>query len=606
MSDFPDDENEYPTQDGIPRHARVEDLKRYVAGGFHPVHVGDRLGPDERFEIHHKLGYSDACTVWLCLDRVDGCRVAVKIFQAEKSSTSHPEVTALRLFEGIPRQELRANHIFPIREHFWLEGPNGRHLCFVVEVLGPAISYSLEGIGLDTPDLITDFCFQAAKSLKYLHDKKICHGDFQPDHIRLQLDFDRMKDVEIYDIFGEVKIWHLKDSPGKGNGSRPKYLVEPASIVGAEARYRTGRIAIDDFSSSHLAGETRNASPRRQVLDANYTPPEIRFLKESSSAGFAGDIWCLASTIHLVRTTKLLLARLPSNSSLVSWLAWAHGPFPRAYWNAIGEFLANDSAVPVFTANTIAQKPPASSPRYLHGRAERKSAGGYSPDWGLNRDEVVALLLGGVETPWVMERRKAWRDDRTKYLRVKLPTNWSVWTKFQEQRGRVTGLKTLLSEDLGKERQWYECTDSDGDDGYQEESRVCPDVLGDAVRRRLNGAWDPLVAEGLSADPTPGSSAKGNNNKKRPLMASDTQAVEPNPKRAKTKLITERNLRDQVERVEQAFDGMTKFSYCLRAAEVELLSDLLGKMLKNDAKDRIGVDEVLKHGWFERCREMNV
>jgi serine/threonine protein kinase len=162
--------------DKLPSYARVEKLKRYVFGGYHPVHLGDRIGTAERFEVHHKLGFSDTCTVWLCLDRVKIRRVGVKILRAAKSTDTSAEVAALRLFKDYDGRELRSNHIYPIEEHFWIDGPNGRHLCLVVEVLGPSISYSLKGIGFDNPDILTDLCYQATQALKYLHDREICHG----------------------------------------------------------------------------------------------------------------------------------------------------------------------------------------------------------------------------------------------------------------------------------------------------------------------------------------------------------------------------------------------------------------------------------------------
>jgi serine/threonine-protein kinase SRPK3 len=37
----------------------------------------------------------------------------------------------------------------------------------------------------------------------------------------------------------------------------------------------------------------------------------------------------------------------------------------------------------------------------------------------------------------------------------------------------------------------------------------------------------------------------------------------------------------------------------LSSEEVELLADLLGKMLKYDPRDRIGIDEVVEHPWFQ-------
>jgi hypothetical protein len=46
----------------------AEWIEDYRPGGFHPVHIGDRIGPDERFVIQRKLGYGADATVWLALD----------------------------------------------------------------------------------------------------------------------------------------------------------------------------------------------------------------------------------------------------------------------------------------------------------------------------------------------------------------------------------------------------------------------------------------------------------------------------------------------------------------------------------------------------------
>ncbi|KAI1170084.1 kinase-like domain-containing protein [Nemania sp. FL0916] len=598
-------EDAYSTSTALPPYARVENISNYVVGGFHPIHFGDQIGPDERFEVHHKLGYSDACTVWLCLNRSDGRRVAVKVFRADKSAESETETEALHLFEGMDRAELEANHMFPVDEYFWIDGPNGHHICFIVQILGPAISYGLPEMDLDTPDFLTDVCFQAARGLKYLHDKKVCHGDFRPDHMRMQLNLEAMSEVKIYDLLGEPKVWHLTDHHDDGGGGQPRYLAEPADMADLERNYRTGKIAVDSFSSSYREGD----ATKPQISDIHCTAPETCFLNKF--CGMSSDIWVLASTIHLIRTTKLLLARLESKSSLVSWLTWAYGPFPQEYWGAIGEYLSADSAVPVFTVKTISQEPPLAHrtqvPRQTVPKIDK-----YVNEWGFNRDSVVALLLGEEETPRSIWRREMLQNDkdRSKYLRIKLPKNSNVWNKFQEQRKQVTGYKSLLHEDLSKERQWYQDTDALNGEGQYTPQRP-PSGIDDATLQRLNGTWSP----GQVSKPSIGDlikNDKGNvdapeeepvssikSSEKRPLPET-SQEVEPDPKRAK-KFITEHNLRDQVERVEQ-YDGMTRFSYRLQPREVDLLADLLGDMLKNDPNERISVDTVLQHKWFDASR----
>ncbi|KAI0103897.1 kinase-like domain-containing protein [Nemania sp. FL0031] len=591
--DSPRSEREGSTPEELPAYARVEDIERYTVGGFHPIHLGDRIGPEDRFEVHHKLGHSNACTAWLCFDHKNEYHVCVKIFQADQSSESHPEIGALRLFEGVDPEELRFNHIFTIDEYFWIDGPNGRHLCFVVEVLGPAISYSLRGMDLDTPDLLTNLCFQAAQSLKYLHDKGICHGDFRPEHIRMQIDTDAMGSADVYELFGEPKLWYLDDTDSEMNYRKPRYQVEPADIASVEAKYRTGRIAIDSFFASHREGVVTEP----QILDTQYAAPEIRFLKKS--CGTSSDIWSLASTIYLVRTAKLLLAQLDSRSSLVSWLAWAYGPFPQDYWKAVGEYLSSDSAIPIFTTNTLFQKPLALTKRDLT-RPERENI-----EWGESRRKVVAALLGGEETPRSVQQRKKLQDenDHSNYLRIKLPKNSKVWARFQEQRKQLTGFRSLLHEDLSKERQWYQDTDALNDQAEHMSERR-PSATEDVVFQRLNGNWEPdaEVSKGYIAQMDmmiEYADDSVNKNGKRVLI--EDQGVQPNPKKVKM-FVAEHNLRDQVECVEQD-NGMTKLSYRLQLDEVDLLASLLRDMLRNDPSERISIDEVLQHEWFDASRK---
>jgi serine/threonine protein kinase len=46
----------------------TEWVEHYRPGGFHPVHIGDCLGPNDRYIIHKKLGDGGYSTVWLALD----------------------------------------------------------------------------------------------------------------------------------------------------------------------------------------------------------------------------------------------------------------------------------------------------------------------------------------------------------------------------------------------------------------------------------------------------------------------------------------------------------------------------------------------------------
>lgn len=421
--------------------------------------------------------------------------------------------------------------------------------------------------------------------------------DYCPDHMKMQLDSDAMRRFKIYELFGEPKVWHLNNAPSENSERRPRYLVEPGDVLGAESKYRTGRIAIDCFSTSYRAGDVIES----HISDTHYCPPEIRFLKKS--AGFASDIWTLASTIYLIRINKLLFARLESKSSLVSWMNWAYGPFPQTYWEAIGKYLSDDSVVPIFAVKLMPQRPVSSKWRSRR-KAEVESTG-YPREWGDNRREVVASLLGDEETPRSIQQRKMLQEeqDRSKYLRIKLPKNSNVWTRYQEQRKRLTGYQSLLHEDLSKERHWYQLTVAPSGE-YEDTPKRLPSSIDDATLQRLNSTWDPEFAAAPSRgmDTSGGPEEMGNSaNPNGKRILAEPKEAQPALKRTRL-FVPEHNLRDRVERVEQD-DGMTKVSYRLQPKEADLLADLLRGMLMSNPDERISIDEVLRHDWFKEAKK---
>jgi hypothetical protein len=59
----------YPASHAVKPH---EPIERYVAGGFHPVDLGDTFGDGRRYIVRHKLGYGGFSTVWPAWDAKEG------------------------------------------------------------------------------------------------------------------------------------------------------------------------------------------------------------------------------------------------------------------------------------------------------------------------------------------------------------------------------------------------------------------------------------------------------------------------------------------------------------------------------------------------------
>lgn len=160
----------------------VEDREHYRIGGFHPIHVDEFLDEDERFEVVNKLGFGAHSTVWVCLDRETGRLRAVKVLRADQSTDFSPELRIQNLLKDYTEEEVSDNHIIASLEHFWINGPNGRHLCLVLPLVGTSIdSTVVQHNNLQSLDMLKSISYQVAKGAQFLHQKGICHGGNNKD-----------------------------------------------------------------------------------------------------------------------------------------------------------------------------------------------------------------------------------------------------------------------------------------------------------------------------------------------------------------------------------------------------------------------------------------
>ncbi|KAI3320449.1 kinase-like protein [Xylariaceae sp. AK1471] len=300
-------------------HDEVEELSHYAPGGFHPIHIGDIF--IERLEVIHKLGYGDYATVWLCWDKRKRKWVAVKIIQAAQSHEDRPEVRLIKSLKEDasfdPTEWEKAGIILPF-EQFWLEGPNGRHLCEVLPVLGPTLKDRWNyGMGSNKLPMLKELLFQTGSALQFLHQKGICHGDFRPHNILLRVqDITYMEKDELIELIGMPQLLPLEPREGA-----PRYAVIPARLDRLEIK---NEVALIGFSECFYPSEV----PAFHGIPIQYGAPEVVFHCQPS---FPSDVWSLACTLFEIRVGRRLFSRVEEEQDYVLALEEMLGPLPQPY-----------------------------------------------------------------------------------------------------------------------------------------------------------------------------------------------------------------------------------------------------------------------------------
>ncbi|KAI0121135.1 kinase-like domain-containing protein [Xylariales sp. AK1849] len=302
----------------------VEFLEYYEPGGFHPVDLYDIL--DDRFEVISKLGHGGIATVWLCYEFRKKIWRAVKINAACKSSEGCADLKILKFMQdhSITTTELEAHHLSLPTETFWVDGPNGKHLCSVLPVHGPTLPEWRQQVGtLKDSKRIKDVCFQITEGLGFLHGNGLCHGDFRPQNILMKLKGDAINHIgrdAMCELLGRPWVEEVLTVDGERSPRAPKYIV--ASLSSEKWKDMVSNdIAIVDFGEAYEA----SSPPKSLGIPRQYAGPEVVF---GDVPGIGSDLWSLAVTLMEVR----LNARYVDGYQTIIWrMERFAGPVPPRY-----------------------------------------------------------------------------------------------------------------------------------------------------------------------------------------------------------------------------------------------------------------------------------
>lgn len=287
-------ETSHTTYCPLDEAAQLEDIQFYRPGGFHPVMTGDFLGDDDRFDVWNKLGQGTFGIVWLCHDQKKKRFCAVKILRDDFSNSKDGlrEVRIKDMLPGVSAEAAWENHLAMPLEYFWQSGPNGRHLCIVMPLLGPNISASRVRDHNDTP-FLKNICFQLVEGVAFLHQHGLCHGDLRSANILFKTSLADLT-TEQMERFMPSPIAHeiwMVGADTSGGPHAPRYAVQPMNLALID-RYISKDIAIIDFGTAFPTESPPYASLIPTPWAAPENQPEI-----DSQPGPGSDLWSLGCTI---------------------------------------------------------------------------------------------------------------------------------------------------------------------------------------------------------------------------------------------------------------------------------------------------------------------
>ncbi|RPA87233.1 kinase-like protein [Ascobolus immersus RN42] len=342
------------------------------------------------YTIRHRLGDGVESVVWLaeCADDSKPRYVALKIFSAAATeyAINRPVIEALERARDSTSDSERSgieelvsqggDHIVRMLDEFVIPGPQGDHVCIVMELVGPQLHPFCMGereptVADMSVGMIINSVSQLAKALAFLHRQNIVHGDLQFHNIAFKLPFDAAT-TDITEILGEPEAILesrytedvedddcdedsddelaveqqyemsdliryreelLQDTPEVGPWYGPVYYVLAPSHKDWWPHLRSQavtQVSLMDFSCSFFADPAELTKPEVQIrTPPGFAPPEA--WKSSTVPdlfkplyGTASDMWSFGCIVFTLLTREPLFD-IVTIFGAPSWVLFYYG-----------------------------------------------------------------------------------------------------------------------------------------------------------------------------------------------------------------------------------------------------------------------------------------
>ncbi|OWM68331.1 SRSF protein kinase 1 [Punica granatum] len=298
-----------------------EGVDSYRKGGYHAVRVGDPFAGG-RYVAQKKLGWGQFSTVWLAYDTQTSKYVALKIQKSAAlfaQAALHEIEVLSAIADGDPSN---SRCVVQLMDHFKHVGPNGQHLCMVLEFLGDSllrlIKYNrYKGLELNK---VREICRCILVGLDYLHrELGIIHTDLKPENILLANTIDPAKDPirsgaspilerpEGNPYTGVTMSLIEKKLKRRARRAAAKISGRRSSMGGAAPKPERSMEGIDvqckivDFGNTCWADKP----VAEEIQTRQYRAPEVIL---QSGYSFSVDMWSFACTAFELATGDMMFA----------------------------------------------------------------------------------------------------------------------------------------------------------------------------------------------------------------------------------------------------------------------------------------------------------
>ncbi|KJX93417.1 protein kinase domain protein [Zymoseptoria brevis] len=315
----------------------VEHLGGYKPGGYHPVHIDDRL--DQRYRIVHKLGHGTFSTAWLAIDEKTSKYVAIKVGTADSDRTEAKILPRLAENDTHHFDLERTTPLLPVvLDCFDINGPNGTHPCLVTSPAQCSLRDAVEasGRGLFQLEVARSLAAQLVMVVSVVHSQGYAHGDLHLGNLLIQWpsSLNSLSVQQLYTRYGEPEkelVVRLDSEVAPTDPGVPSYAV-PALWLGTESH----EICLDDakliLSDFGVAFRPADKSRFESYTPLILRPPEA-FFEPAVPLTFASDIWSLGCVIfELLAHISLIDGFLDPQDEITAQQVELQGHMPPEWW----------------------------------------------------------------------------------------------------------------------------------------------------------------------------------------------------------------------------------------------------------------------------------